>query len=142
MDLLSPFLSIALLTCLFVLLPSVCLGLRPQRRTRHPNVSRRWRSVTLVRSLLVRCTPILAEGQGLKAKAFQPATLTKERKMDQQEIGILKAELRQFTGSEVAYVSPLFNRFRYTEGVQYLAEKSEGEIHHFSRWLAPGYILC
>ena len=45
--------------------------------------------------------------------------------MDQQEIGILKAELRQFTGSEVAYVSPLFNRFRYTEGVQYLAEKAE-----------------
>ena len=45
--------------------------------------------------------------------------------MDQQEIGILKAELRQVTGSEVAYVSPLFNRFRYTEGVQYLAEKAE-----------------
>ncbi|MCB9352540.1 MAG: hypothetical protein H6573_34410 [Lewinellaceae bacterium] len=44
--------------------------------------------------------------------------------MDQHQIGALRAELRQFTGSEVAYVSPLFSRFRYTEGVYFLAERA------------------
>lgn len=40
------------------------LGIRPQRKTRHPNASLR---TTLVQSLLVFCTPILAERQKDKA---------------------------------------------------------------------------
>lgn len=36
----------------------------------------------------------------------------------------LKAELRYFTGSEQFYRNPLFSGYRYTEGVQYLAEKA------------------
>ena len=44
--------------------------------------------------------------------------------MDQQEIGALKAELRQFTGSEQLFYNPLFPRCRYTEGVRHLAEQA------------------
>lgn len=44
--------------------------------------------------------------------------------MDQQAAYILKAELRQFTGSETFYRHSLFRKFIYTEGVQYLAEKA------------------
>ena len=44
--------------------------------------------------------------------------------MDQQEIGALKAELRQFTGSEKFYRHPLFPPYIYTEGIQFLAEKA------------------
>ncbi len=44
--------------------------------------------------------------------------------MDQQEIGALKAELRQFTGSETFYRHPLFPNYVTTEGVQFLAEKA------------------
>ncbi len=36
----------------------------------------------------------------------------------------LKAELRYFTGSEQFYRNPLFPGYRYTEGVQYMAEKA------------------
>ena len=41
--------------------------------------------------------------------------------MNKQAAATLKAELRQFTGSEVVYKHPLFPRFIYTEGVKYLA---------------------
>lgn len=36
----------------------------------------------------------------------------------------LKNELRQFTGTEQYYFMPLFDRFKYTEGVKYLAEQA------------------
>lgn len=36
----------------------------------------------------------------------------------------LLAELQHFTGSEKIYRNPLFRKFAYTEGVQYLAEKA------------------
>lgn len=36
----------------------------------------------------------------------------------------LQEELSQFYGSETFYRHPLFRKFVYTEGVQYLAEKS------------------
>lgn len=36
----------------------------------------------------------------------------------------LKNELKQFTGSEVFFRNPLFSRFVFTEGVQYLAERA------------------
>jgi len=36
----------------------------------------------------------------------------------------LLAELRQFSGSEILYYNPLFHKFRYTEGVKYLAENA------------------
>lgn len=44
--------------------------------------------------------------------------------MDKREAYTLKAELRQFTGSETFYRHSLFRGFIYTEGVQYLAEKA------------------
>lgn len=34
--------------------------------------------------------------------------------------------LRQFTGSETFYVNPLFRKYRYTEGVQYLGANGAG----------------
>lgn len=36
----------------------------------------------------------------------------------------LKNELRQFTGTERYYYNPIFERFRYTDGVKFLAEKA------------------
>lgn len=33
-------------------------------------------------------------------------------------------ELQHFTGSDMVYRNPLFGKFVYTEGVQYLAEKT------------------
>ena len=36
----------------------------------------------------------------------------------------LLTELQHFTGSEKCYRHPLFRKFAYTEGVQYLAEKA------------------
>lgn len=33
-------------------------------------------------------------------------------------------ELKQFTGSDIAYRNPLFGKFVYSEGVKYLAEKA------------------
>lgn len=44
--------------------------------------------------------------------------------MDRQDIAALKAELRQFTGSEQVFYNQPFRQYRYTEGVQYLAEKT------------------
>lgn len=44
--------------------------------------------------------------------------------MNRQDITTLKAELRQFTGSEQVFYNPLFRQYRYTEGVKYLAEKA------------------
>ena len=44
--------------------------------------------------------------------------------MDKVEAQKLKIKLRQFTGSEQYYFNPLFNKFRYTEGVKYLSEKA------------------
>jgi hypothetical protein len=34
----------------------------------------------------------------------------------------LLADLKQFTGSEEVYFNPLFRKFKYTEGVKYLAK--------------------
>lgn len=45
--------------------------------------------------------------------------------MPRQENHQLKAELKHFTGSGEFYSSPLFSRFNFTEGVQYLAEQGE-----------------
>lgn len=36
----------------------------------------------------------------------------------------LKAELRQFTGTEQYYFNPMFKRFKYTDGIKYLAEET------------------
>lgn len=36
----------------------------------------------------------------------------------------LKAELAQFTGTEQYYYNPLFRKFRYTDGIKYLAENA------------------
>ncbi len=36
----------------------------------------------------------------------------------------LKAEPRQFTGTEQYYFNPLFEQFRYTDGVKFLAERA------------------
>ena len=36
----------------------------------------------------------------------------------------LLTELKYFTGSEQLYFNPLFRKFKYTEGVKFLAEKS------------------
>lgn len=36
----------------------------------------------------------------------------------------LKAELRHFTGSEQVFYNPMFPKFRYTEGVKYLAQEA------------------
>lgn len=33
-------------------------------------------------------------------------------------------DLKQFTGSDIVYRNPLFGKFVYTEGVQYLAENA------------------
>lgn len=45
--------------------------------------------------------------------------------MDKQEIGALKAELRQFIGSEVYYRHSFVRSYVYTEGVQHLARQAE-----------------
>lgn len=37
----------------------------------------------------------------------------------------LLADLKQFSGSEDFYFNLLFRKFKYTEGVQYLAQKAE-----------------
>ncbi|MBK8193705.1 MAG: hypothetical protein IPK76_11040 [Lewinellaceae bacterium] len=34
----------------------------------------------------------------------------------------LQTELKNFTGSEQVFYNPLFRKFRYTEGVKYLAK--------------------
>lgn len=47
----------------------------------------------------------------------------------------LKQELRQFIGTERYYFLPSFKRFKYTEGVKYLAEQAE------AYWLLE-YIFC
>lgn len=39
-------------------------------------------------------------------------------------ISRLKAELKQFTGTEDWYKNPLFPKFLYTDGVKYLAEQA------------------
>ena len=44
--------------------------------------------------------------------------------MNKEDIGRLKAELRQFTGTEQYYYNPLFKDFRYTDGVKFLAERA------------------
>jgi len=36
----------------------------------------------------------------------------------------LKAVLRHFTGSEQVFYNPMFPKFRYTEGVKYLAQEA------------------
>lgn len=36
----------------------------------------------------------------------------------------LQAELKHFTGSEQIFYNPLFPKFRYTEGVKYLAQET------------------
>lgn len=45
--------------------------------------------------------------------------------MELSIISALKAELRQFTGSEIFYQNPLFKGYIYTEGVKHLAERAE-----------------
>ena len=45
--------------------------------------------------------------------------------MNQQEINTLKAELKQFTGSDNFYRNPLFKGYVQTEGVTHLAEQAE-----------------
>ena len=45
--------------------------------------------------------------------------------MNKAEINELKAELKQFSGSEEFYEHLFFHGYVYTEGVQYLAEKTE-----------------
>ncbi|MCA0235846.1 MAG: hypothetical protein LCH81_05650 [Bacteroidetes bacterium] len=37
----------------------------------------------------------------------------------------LQIELQQFTGSEQIFYNPLFPKFRYTEGVKYLAKEAQ-----------------
>jgi hypothetical protein len=37
----------------------------------------------------------------------------------------LLIELKQFTGSEQLYFNPLFRKFRYTEGVKFLAQNAK-----------------
>lgn len=44
--------------------------------------------------------------------------------MDKVEARRLEIKLRQFTGSEQYYFNPLFDKFRYTEGVKYLVENT------------------
>lgn len=44
--------------------------------------------------------------------------------MDAANAHQLKAELRQFTGTEQYYYLPMFRDFRYTDGVKYLAERA------------------
>lgn len=44
--------------------------------------------------------------------------------MDKQEIGRLKAELRQFSGSETFY-RHTWRQYHYTEGVRHLAREAE-----------------
>lgn len=44
--------------------------------------------------------------------------------MKKEDIGRLKAELRQFTGTEQYYYNPLFKDFKYTDGVKFLAERA------------------
>ncbi|MCO6490872.1 MAG: hypothetical protein J5I98_20810 [Phaeodactylibacter sp.] len=44
--------------------------------------------------------------------------------MKKEDIGKLKAELIQFTGTEYYYFNPLFRQFRYTDGVKFLAERA------------------
>ena len=36
----------------------------------------------------------------------------------------LQTELKNFTGSEQVFYNPLFRKFRYTEGVKYLAQEA------------------
>lgn len=43
--------------------------------------------------------------------------------MTKADIGKLKTELRQFTGTEQYYCNPLFPEHKYTDGVKYLAEQ-------------------
>lgn len=42
--------------------------------------------------------------------------------MTKTKVEKLKTELRQFTGTEQYYFNPMFKRFKYTDGVKYLAE--------------------
>lgn len=44
--------------------------------------------------------------------------------MDRQELLTLKAELRQFTGSDICYKHS-WMQYHYTEGVRYLARQAE-----------------
>ncbi len=44
--------------------------------------------------------------------------------MKKEDTGRLKAELRQFTGTEQYYYNPLFKDFKYTDGVKFLAERA------------------
>ena len=45
--------------------------------------------------------------------------------MEKSDIAVLKAELRQFTGSETFYSSSLYRGYVYTEGVKHLAGEAE-----------------
>lgn len=44
--------------------------------------------------------------------------------MTNVDVAKLKSELRQFTGTEKYYYNPLFLKFRYTDGVKFLAEEA------------------
>lgn len=37
----------------------------------------------------------------------------------------LQSELKQFTGSEQVFYNPLFPKFRYTDGIKYLAQEAK-----------------
>ncbi len=49
----------------------------------------------------------------------------RNRAMNNDNINILKNELKQFTGSENCYQNPLFRGYVYTEGVKHLAKQAE-----------------
>jgi len=49
---------------------------------------------------------------------------------------LCEQDLRQFAGTEAWYRHPLFGKFLYTEGVQYVAEKGE------AYWLLDKIFAC
>jgi len=44
--------------------------------------------------------------------------------MEKRDANKLKLELKEFTGTEKCYYTPLFPEYSYTEGVKYLAEQA------------------
>ncbi|MEZ5041542.1 MAG: hypothetical protein R2828_16740 [Saprospiraceae bacterium] len=63
--------------------------------------------------------------EGYRAMRFIPFNNNiGEDQMTKVNVEKLKAELRQFSGTEQYYFNPLFPSFHYTDGVKYLAEQA------------------
>lgn len=52
-------------------------------------------------------------------------TIEKIEMNAEQKAAFIKSELRNFTGTETWFRHPLFRKFLFTEGVQFLAEAAE-----------------